>query len=205
MVINKLLGLALIMLLGLQSSAQQMDSVKTSASIAERTATQRSIEPLIVIDGNKQYIRGLGAANSISPSDIASVNVLKDASATHKYGLDGTNGVIEIQTKNGLSSLWNKSTDTASLTVNDGITGLKFEQSGKPTIFKRNLLQKDSDPKAKRLYIVNGLEKNDIDDIAPNTIESITVLKGASATTSYQDKGKNGVIIITTKAKIPAH
>ena len=37
------------------------------------------------------------------------------------------------------------------------------------------------------------------EDISPNDIESISVIKGASAFELYGDKGKNGVIIITLK------
>src|SRR4029079_552015 len=38
----------------------------------------------------------------------------------------------------------------------------------------------------------------------PNTIESITVLKDQSATALYGEKGKTGVIQITTKKKTPS-
>lgn len=37
-------------------------------------------------------------------------------------------------------------------------------------------------------------------DIDPNTIESINVLKGLAATVLYGDQGRNGVILVTTKA-----
>ena len=40
---------------------------------------------------------------------------------------------------------------------------------------------------------------NPISDINPNDIESISVLKGASATALYGARGANGVIMITTK------
>jgi TonB-dependent SusC/RagA subfamily outer membrane receptor len=39
--------------------------------------------------------------NSINPDDIASVEVLKDASSTAMYGVRGANGVIIIKTKKG--------------------------------------------------------------------------------------------------------
>jgi len=51
------------------------------------------------------------------------------------------------------------------------------------------------------LIIVDGkeCERSEMDKINPDNIESIDVLKGESATTKYGDKGKNGVILITTK------
>ncbi len=52
------------------------------------------------------------------------------------------------------------------------------------------------------LVIIDGVEVkgiNPLNNINPNDIESINVLKDASATAQYGDKGKNGVILITTK------
>ncbi|GAB2806869.1 TonB-dependent receptor [Ferruginibacter profundus] len=60
-----------------------------------------STSPLVVID-NIQYI-GLDAFNNLAPSDIESVSVLKDASASAIYGARGANGVIVVTTKKGKS------------------------------------------------------------------------------------------------------
>ncbi|MCL2651298.1 MAG: TonB-dependent receptor plug domain-containing protein [Candidatus Azobacteroides sp.] len=51
------------------------------------------------------------------------------------------------------------------------------------------------------LFVVDGKETSpsSINDINPNRIESIDVLKDKSAIEVYGDKGKNGVVIITTK------
>ena len=56
----------------------------------------------------------------------------------------------------------------------------------------------EKERKAKPLYIVDGVERTSIDDIAPNTIERISVLKNQSSTAVYGSRGKNGVIVITT-------
>ena len=53
--------------------------------------------PLYVVDG----IPYDGALNSINPSDIESMSVLKDASAAALYGARGANGVVMITTKKG--------------------------------------------------------------------------------------------------------
>jgi len=52
-------------------------------------------QPLVVIDG----FMG-GSLKSLNPSDIESIEVLKDASATAVYGSQGANGVILVTTKN---------------------------------------------------------------------------------------------------------
>ncbi len=60
-----------------------------------------SSTPLVVID-NIQY-SGLTEFNNLSPSDIESISVLKDASASAIYGARGANGVIVVTTKKGKS------------------------------------------------------------------------------------------------------
>jgi TonB-dependent SusC/RagA subfamily outer membrane receptor len=54
------------------------------------------------------------------------------------------------------------------------------------------------------LYIVNGepVEDWQANDIDPNLIEKIDVLKDASATSVYGARGANGVILITLKNKV---
>lgn len=49
------------------------------------------------------------------------------------------------------------------------------------------------------LYVVDGIVRAEFAKIDPNEIESINILKDASATAVYGVKGANGVIIITTK------
>jgi len=55
-------------------------------------------EPLIMVDGIQR------AFDQIDPNEIATVSVLKDASATAIYGTRGANGVILVTTKRGVSS-----------------------------------------------------------------------------------------------------
>ncbi len=50
-----------------------------------------------------------------------------------------------------------------------------------------------------------GQPTNRIADINPNDIESVEVLKGASAAAIYGSKASNGVVIITTKRGAPGH
>lgn len=54
--------------------------------------------PLIVVDGLQQTQSDL---NAISPNDIESINVLKDAASAAIYGVSGGNGVIIVTTKTG--------------------------------------------------------------------------------------------------------
>jgi TonB-linked SusC/RagA family outer membrane protein len=50
------------------------------------------------------------------------------------------------------------------------------------------------------LYIIDGVQRLDMNDINTADIESIQVLKDAAATSIYGARGSNGVVIITTKS-----
>ena len=52
---------------------------------------------------------------------------------------------------------------------------------------------------ASAYILVDGFERESIDDLNIEDIESFTVLKDASATAIYGSKGANGVVLITTK------
>lgn len=68
-----------------------------SGSIRIRgTGTINNAEPLIIIDGVPA-----GNLNSVNPNDIASIEVLKDASASAIYGTRAANGVLIVTTKRG--------------------------------------------------------------------------------------------------------
>ncbi len=60
------------------------------------TGTLNNADPIFVIDGMITY-----DASFVNPQDVASVEVLKDASACAIYGARGSNGVIIITTKSG--------------------------------------------------------------------------------------------------------
>ena len=55
----------------------------------------------------------------------------------------------------------------------------------------------------KPLFIYAGLEitEEQLDKIDPNLIGSVNVLKGENAVATYGEKGRNGVVVITTKAE----
>ena len=88
----------------------------TSVRIRGGNSLSAGNEPLYVIDGfpvyndNGQYATGAlnngqptNVLASINPSDIESIEILKDASATAIYGARGANGVVIITTKRGKS------------------------------------------------------------------------------------------------------
>jgi TonB-linked SusC/RagA family outer membrane protein len=74
--------------------------VAPSVRIRGITSLSGGNDPLVVVDGIQGDMTFL---NQVPPSEIASVNILKDASATAIYGSRGAPGVIIITTKKGVA------------------------------------------------------------------------------------------------------
>jgi len=91
----------------LQGRTPGIDVINNSAKPGDeprvRVRGTRSLsagnDPLYVVDG----IPFAGAMNDINPSDISSMDILKDASATAIYGSRGANGVVLVSTRKGKS------------------------------------------------------------------------------------------------------
>ncbi len=187
-----------------------------------RGVTKDGKEPLIVVDG-KEYS---GNVSEIPAESISSISVLKDAAATKIYGEEkGSNGVIIITLKDEkdivASSVKTSTDDTIKVVVNGTIrkesTDVTFDvvEAGNSTvaIAKSNnesgevehtsivVGKRGISAEADPLIIVDGKEyEGDMSSISPETISSISVLKGESAIKSYgQEKGANGVIVVTLK------
>lgn len=104
----------------LQGAASGVEVINNSAApdagvsirIRGMTSLNGSSEPLYVVDGvimtdavsgsiTSQMDEETNSLMGLNPQDIASVEILKDASATAIYGADGANGVVLITTKQG--------------------------------------------------------------------------------------------------------
>nr|WP_319572726.1 carboxypeptidase-like regulatory domain-containing protein [uncultured Draconibacterium sp.] len=140
--------------------------------------------PLYIVDG-----KPAAEIESIEPEKIESITVLKDAQGKILYGDKGKNGVIVITTK---AAAGDKTGDVKVIGYgtpnkkNDPIESIQVDGFA-------------NDPENPPLYIVDGKPAAEIESIEPEKIESISVLKDVQAKILYGDKGKNGVIIITTK------
>ena len=86
---------------GRMSGVQVMSSGVPGGAMKIRvrgaSSVNKSNDPLYVVDG---IVRETGL-EGISPEDIQSIQVLKDASSTAIYGARGANGVVMVQTKTG--------------------------------------------------------------------------------------------------------
>jgi TonB-linked SusC/RagA family outer membrane protein len=178
-------------------------------------------EPFYIIDGvpftsiglagsrDATTTRGANPLASINPSDIESIEVLKDADATAIYGSRGANGVILISTKKG------KEGDTkTSVSINQGVSrvGKKVNlmNTDQYIAMRKEALSNDKLPTPASAYDINGTwdpkryvdwQKEMIGGIAPTTniqtslsggVENITYMLGGAY---YQEgtvfKGNN--------------
>lgn len=131
--------------------------------IATKSALQNN-QPLYILDG--KVLDRTPSPDDLSPKNIASVEVLKNESATILYGEKGKNGVIIITSKNKNTGTQIRNTGTA----------------GTPLI-----------------VIDGGISDKKMDDIKPETIQSINVLKGDMALKKYGITGDRGVLEVTLK------
>jgi TonB-dependent SusC/RagA subfamily outer membrane receptor len=131
--------------------------------------------PVFYVDGEK-----VDNIDNLNVEDIESLSVLKDASATAIYGEEGKNGVVLVTSKkNSLKQHQSKKDDNAKQKSEFWIRGLSNNENA--------------------LVLIDGKEGK-LEDVAVEDIESISILKDASAIAVYGEEGKNGVILITTKS-----
>lgn len=91
-VVQKLNGQAAGVVVGNENSPGGVPKVR----IRGITSVNSNSNPLYIVDDVP-----INNISTINPDDIASVEVLKDASATALYGVRGANGVVIIKTKKG--------------------------------------------------------------------------------------------------------
>jgi len=162
------------------TNAQQILQGRAAGVYVTQNSNKPGSEPSVLIRGRRSFSAGndplyvidgmpiTGGFNDISPNDIESMQVLKDASATAIYGSRGANGVIIITTKRG------KTGTPATLMYNSyfGVTRVTRHadvMSGEEFVaFKREAgraagIYNDSDPKTSDAKI---FETGEIDAIA---------------------------------------
>ncbi|MBD0404311.1 TonB-dependent receptor [Flammeovirga sp. EKP202] len=127
-------------------------------NIRGKNSLSMNSQPLYVVDGVQIEVndgevasgdfgstQSYNPLSSINPSDILSVEVLKDASATAIYGSRGANGVMIITTKKGQEGKFNINLDVSHgvshaskrLNVLDGNTyaAMRFERNPNSTLY----------------------------------------------------------------------
>ncbi len=157
--------------------------------------------------------------NVILESEASSL----DEVVVRGYGMQKAKDVTGAISKVNFSDLPVEGISSVSAGLQGMSSGLQVSQtSGVPGAVARTLIRgvNSVSSGSTPLYIIDGMYitgdeggagteqsggsgnngQNFLSDINPNDIESVTILKDASATAIYGSRGANGVIIITTKA-----
>lgn len=82
------------------TQGSSVPGAQPSALVRSQNTITAGTGPYVVVDGIPLSKTG-GSLNDINPNDIASMEILKDASSVAIYGVNGANGVILITTKRG--------------------------------------------------------------------------------------------------------
>jgi BlaR1 peptidase M56 len=178
-------------------------------------------KPLYIVDGKE--IAVAGDLDAIDPAEIARVDVLKDKTATDKYGAKGKNGVVKITTKKNTPAdvsaeiVEVREVPAARVQVTEvpvdaaevsevpvdiaevrAAPVTKINGKADRVNITENKLPGDA------LYYIDDVPatRKQIDALNPKSIQSIDVLKGTEAEKKYGEKGKKGVIKISTKKKL---
>ena len=132
----------------IQASGEPGDNSSSIYIRGVATLNSEGTSPLVMIDGVESTIATM---NAIDANDIASMSVLKDASATAVYGVKGANGVILINTKRG-----KEGQAKVDLSYRFGVTELvsKLELLGSAeyAILRNEAIRNDADP-SKDMYL----------------------------------------------------
>ena len=156
---------------------------------------------LVIVDGvEKGY--GTETLSSVSPKDVSAIWVLKPENAIAAYGEKAKDGAIVIVTKEGEKAMVGKVVYYPATAESPTAEDVRVVASGSMSspnarlgIISRTVTS--------QLIVVDGEEKGYgqevLDKLNPQDIDVITVLKKESAVEQFGEKGKDGVILITTK------
>ncbi|AVR45672.1 hypothetical protein C7S20_10620 [Christiangramia fulva] len=157
-------------------------------------------KPMVIIDGIPQKDRS--ELESLSPSKIINITVLENPKATALYGARGRNGVIIVRTKSEdkkapkIKIRRNVTISDSAENPNGDIYAYEYGKNDQEIILGNHKGEKP-------LIIIDGEVKEkdfDLNQMEPEEIAAINVLKGNQATEKYGEKGENGVIEINTKS-----
>lgn len=168
--------------------------VHSTSPFEFRNADESKNQALVVVDG---IVAENQDVNAIPPETIESVSVLKDESATILYGDKGKNGVILIVTKKDRAGTGNNSEEVQVI----GYGKMQKDNSPEQSNSGFRIRSTGTGTGNKPLIVLDGVivENQDMNNIPPDSISHISVLKGEEATNKYGEKAKTGVVLITSK------
>lgn len=161
-------------------------SAANAANISLATATGAISEVVVTSFGIKREKKALGYA--VATVEAKSLEQRPEADVVRL--LNGKAPGVDILNTSGISGSGTNITIRGVSTITGSSTPL-FVVDGVPF---------DASTNAQASFVYGNTTSSRFLDLDPNNIENISVLKGLSATTLYGELGRNGVILITTKA-----
>lgn len=142
----------------------------------------------------------VGADNTVTAVLLASTGTISDVVVVG-YGTQLKRQVTGSIASVNVSEAKKFSTSDINGMLQGRVTGVEVRSDGQPgAVPSVRLRGFNTFGNAAPFYVVDGVPVNgSIRDFSPNDIESITVLKDASAASIYGAAAANGVIIVTTK------
>ena len=156
-------------------------------------------EPLYVIDG---VVRSKADFVNLSPDDIASMSILKDASATAVYGSRASNGIVQVVTKQGKEGkatveydfnyslsqpgVWPKKMSAYDRALQ---TNVAFENDGREPYFSEDALKAFLDGSDPLNYSNTDWRKLVLNNWAPQTKHTVRLTGGGENNQYYLSLG----------------
>ncbi|MEO5562126.1 MAG: TonB-dependent receptor [Chitinophagaceae bacterium] len=166
----------IISYVGYQTQEVSVNSTSANVSV-QLTPTIGSLEDVVVVGyGVQKKLTSTGAVSSIKGAQLAAV-----PAANISNGLAGRASGVIVRANGGRPGA-----DNATIFIRGiATTG---------TTLPNNTVINNTP-----LIVVDGVIRNNINEVDPNNIESVSVLKDAAAVATYGMGGANGVVLITTK------
>ncbi|WP_375325457.1 SusC/RagA family TonB-linked outer membrane protein [Flagellimonas sp. GZD32] len=169
--------------------------------------------------GMQSIERTVGASNTIDVQMVEDASQLEEVVVTAQgivrekrslgYAVTTVESEkVEARPEADIARVLNGKVAGVNITANNGLSGSgtniiirgysSATQSNQP-LFIVDGIPFDSGTNTQTNFLDGNTESSRFLDLDPNNIESVSVLKGLSATVLYGNRGRNGVILITTK------
>ena len=159
--------------------------------------TYIGMQPKTVKASGKMNVALDSDNKSLDEVMVVAYGTQKKSAFTGSAAIVGADDISKVQVQNPVNALVGKA---AGVQINTA----SGQPGSNPTIRIRGIssINAGNSP----LYVVDGIPfDGDLNDINPNDIESLTVLKDAASAALYGARGANGVIMLTTKRGNRSH
>ena len=171
------------------NGSYSLSNVPSDATIVFSFVGMKSQEILV---GNQAVISIKMDEETIGIDEVVAIGygTVRKADLTGSVATVSAKDFDKVPSSNPLQVLQGRASGL-QITTNSGLPGSSSE------VLVRGV--KSIKGSTSPIYVVDGMITSNIDNINPSSIESVSVLKDASAAAIYGSRASNGVILVTTK------